>query len=62
MHISAPKAFHEWVSSVAMTIYVMAWFMWQLQNDEEAGKAFIGENAEIMHNEMYQDQKSDFHE
>ena len=39
--------------------YVTAWFMWQLQNDEEAAKAFIGENAEIMNNKMYQDQRSD---
>lgn len=37
--------------------YVMAWFMWQLQGDEEAAKAFIGENPEIMNNELYQDQK-----
>jgi len=37
--------------------YVMAWFMWQLQGDEEAAKAFIGENPEILNNELYQDQK-----
>lgn len=42
--------------------YVTAWFMWQLQGDEEAAKAFIGENPEIMNNELYQDQRSDFHE
>lgn len=41
--------------------YMTAWFMWQLQGDEEAAKAFIGENPEIMYNEMYQDQRSDFH-
>lgn len=40
--------------------YVTAWFMWQLQSDKEAAKAFIGENAEIMNNKMYQDQRSDF--
>ena len=114
MHISAPKAFHEWVSSVAITIkphddvptmlisgegggddwvvteegltaiyndipadkvmlrrrntdhgktqysedgYVMAWFMWQLQGDGEAAKAFIGENPELLSNPLYQDQK-----
>lgn len=39
--------------------YVTAWFMWQLQNDEEAGKAFIGDNPEILKNELYQNQKID---
>ncbi len=39
--------------------YVTAWFMWLLQGDEEAAKAFIGENPEIMNNEFYQDQKVD---
>lgn len=31
--------------------------MWQLQGDEEAAKAFVSENPEIMINELYQDQK-----
>lgn len=35
--------------------YMTAWFMWQLQNDEEASKAFIGNNAEILNNTLYQD-------
>lgn len=35
--------------------YVTAWFMWQLQNDEEAKKAFSGENPEIFSNQKYQD-------
>lgn len=35
--------------------YVTAWFMWQLQNDEEASKAFAGDNAEILKNKLYQD-------
>ena len=39
--------------------YVTAWFMWQLQGDEEASKAFAGDNPEIMQNELYQDQKID---
>ncbi len=38
--------------------YVTAWFMWQLQGDEEAAKAFIGEKPEIMNNELYQNQKT----
>ena len=36
--------------------YVTAWFMWQLQNDGEASKAFIGENPELLNNKLYQDQ------
>lgn len=35
--------------------YVTAWFMWQLQGDTEAVQAFVGENAEILTNDMYQD-------
>ncbi len=39
--------------------YVMAWFMWQLQGDEKAAKAFVGDDAELAQNELYQDvQKS----
>lgn len=37
--------------------YMTAWFMWHLQGDEEAGKAFYGENAEILNNEKWQDVK-----
>lgn len=36
--------------------YVTAWFMWQLRQDENAAKAFIGAKPEIMDNEMYQNQ------
>lgn len=39
--------------------YVTAWFMWQLQGDEEAAKAFEGKDAEILNNKMYQDIKND---
>lgn len=35
--------------------YVTAWFMWQLQGDQDAAKAFVGENPEILSNAMYQD-------
>ena len=35
--------------------YVTAWFMWQLQEDKEAGKAFIGDSPEISNNKLYQD-------
>lgn len=40
--------------------YVTAWFMWQLQGDEYAAKAFTGDNAEIVKNELYQDQYINF--
>lgn len=35
--------------------YMTAWFMYWLQHDEEAGKAFFGENAGILTNENWQD-------
>ena len=35
--------------------YVTAWFMWKLQGDEEAAKAFTGEHPEIISNSLYQD-------
>lgn len=38
--------------------YVTAWFMWQLQGDQEAAKAFTGDNAEILKNPLYQDQQT----
>ena len=42
--------------------YVTAWFMYYLQNDIEAGKSFIGSEAEIFNNIMYQDQKTNLTE
>ena len=39
--------------------YMTAWFMWQLQGDEVAAKAFIGNDAELLHNTLYQDQRID---
>lgn len=36
--------------------YVTAWFMWHLQNDTNAAKAFVGSNAEILNNPIYQNQ------
>ena len=35
--------------------YMTAWMRYQLQGDEEAGKAFLGEDAEILHNANWQD-------
>ena len=35
--------------------YMTAWMLYQLQGDEEAGRAFLGEDAEILHNSNWQD-------
>ena len=35
--------------------YMTAWMLWELQGDEEAAGAFVGEDAEILHNEKWQD-------
>lgn len=35
--------------------YMTAWFMYYLKGDSEAGKAFFGENAEILNNANWQD-------
>ena len=35
--------------------YITAWFMYYLQGDEEAGKAFFGNDPEIVTNKLYQD-------
>lgn len=35
--------------------YMTAWMLYHLQNDEEAGKVFIGDNAEILSNTNWQD-------
>lgn len=35
--------------------YMTAWFMWLLKGDEEASKAFIGSDAEILNNKNWQD-------
>lgn len=37
--------------------YVIAWFMWQLQGEQIAAKAFVGDAAEILANPLYQDQQ-----
>lgn len=42
--------------------YVLAWFMWQLQGDSYAARAFTGDNAEIAKNELYQDYHINFNE
>jgi hypothetical protein len=42
-----------------MAMYVTAWFMWQLQGDTEAVKAFTGDDPELLRNPRYQDQRID---
>lgn len=43
----------------AMDGYVTAWFLWQLQGNKEAAKAFTGEAPELMENPLYQNQRID---
>lgn len=38
--------------------YMIAWFRYHLMNDEEAKKAFVGENAEISNNKNWQNVQS----
>ncbi len=35
--------------------YMTAWMLYQLQGNEEAGTVFIGDDAEILHNAVWQD-------
>ena len=35
--------------------YMTAWMLYQLKNDEEASKVFVGDNAEILSNDNWQD-------
>ena len=39
--------------------YTTAWFMWHLQGDSEAAKAFTGDSPEIRNNTLYQDIQTD---
>ena len=41
--------------------YAVAWFMWHLQGDSEAAKAFVGETPELLSNALYQDQQINIH-
>ncbi len=38
--------------------YVTAWFLWQLQGNQEAAKAFTGKSPELASNPLYQDYQS----
>lgn len=42
--------------------YVTAWFLWQLKEDQEAAKAFLGDQPELLGNPLYQDQRIDLQE
>ena len=39
--------------------YMMAWFCWQLKDDQYASKVFTGDSPEILSNPLYQDQRID---
>ena len=39
--------------------YVTAWFLWLLQGNEEAGKAFNGDSPELLDNPLYSEQAID---
>lgn len=39
--------------------YVTAWFLWLLQGDQEAGKAFVTPQGELLSNPLYTDQEID---
>ncbi len=39
--------------------YITAWFMWRLQGDEAAARAFTGDSPEIAGNSLYQEQRID---
>lgn len=42
--------------------YVTAWFLWYLQVDVEAAKAFSGDSAELLENSLYASQQIDIEE
>lgn len=63
--ISAPKIMVRRKNTVhnevlyAANGYVVAWFMYYLQNDQTASKFFMGDSPEILNNNLYQDQNID---
>ena len=44
-------------TGMQMDGYLTAWFLWQLQGDEYAAKAFAGDAPELLSNPLYQDQR-----
>ena len=42
--------------------YLTAWMLYRLYGDEQAAKVFVGDTAEIRHNELWQDVKSNMWE
>ena len=64
--INVPKAmarktgYQHGDTVTVMDGYVTARFMWQLQGDENAAKAFIGDDPELLRNSLYQDQRIDY--
>lgn len=35
--------------------YMTSWMLWQLQSVEDAAQVFLGEDAEILSNQLWQD-------
>ena len=54
-----PNGDDDTPNEAGIRFYVTAWFMWQLQGDTDAAKAFTGESPELLTNPLYQDQKID---
>ena len=40
--------------------YMTAWMLWQLKGDKEAASVFVGDGAEILHNDSWQDIEKNF--
>ena len=65
-HLQVPKAMARRTGAEhANTVYiadgyVTAWFMWQLQGDTEAARAFTGSDPEVLKNPLYQDQQINY--
>ena len=61
--VSAPKAMARRIGAehgetlYSADGYVTAWFMWLLKGDTQAAKAFLGPDAELLRNALYQDQQ-----
>ena len=65
-HLQVPKAMArrtgaEHANTVCIADgYVTAWFMWHLQGDAEAARAFTGSDPELLKNPLYQHQQIDY--
>ncbi|MGI6096269.1 MAG: chlorophyllase/cutinase-like alpha/beta fold protein [Lachnospiraceae bacterium] len=58
--IARKKNVNHGDSHLQLDGYMTAWFMYWLQNDKNAEKVFLGDNAEILTNKNWQDVKKNF--